>query len=228
MKEDFDMFILIVLCLALAAAFIAVEHQKKYVPAVVLKGLASACFVALGIVTSIICGDARIAKLVVIGLLLGAVADVLLNLRFVFDEKIGSKVFLVGILVFLSGHIFYLAALIPHCPNVWLFIAVGIVLTAITMVWIFKQITAKKAFKIFGVFYIGAIVIMTCVAFGALIGNGETGHLMFFIGAVLFLISDIVLILNTFGSTTKFSLRITNLSLYYLGQLTIALSLLFI
>lgn len=37
--------------------------------------------------------------------------------------------------------------------------------------------------------------------------------------------SDIVLIFNTFSGTTKFSLRITNLSLYYVGQLLIAGSL---
>ena len=39
--------------------------------------------------------------------------------------------------------------------------------------------------------------------------------------------SSIVLILNTFGPESKFSLRVTNLSLYYVGQLLIALSLLF-
>ncbi|MBQ4011772.1 MAG: hypothetical protein II602_04430, partial [Erysipelotrichales bacterium] len=48
---------------------------------------------------------------------------------------------------------------------------------------------------------------------------------LFALGAVLFLISDIVLILNTFGKESKFSLRIVNLSLYYIGQLLIALSL---
>ena len=42
---------------------------------------------------------------------------------------------------------------------------------------------------------------------------------VFFIGALSFLVSDIVLILNTFGKTSKQSLRILNLSLYYLGQL---------
>jgi uncharacterized membrane protein YhhN len=48
---------------------------------------------------------------------------------------------------------------------------------------------------------------------------------MFAAGAVSFLISDIVLILNTFGKETKFTLRVTNLTLYYIGQLLIALSL---
>lgn len=56
----------------------------------------------------------------------------------------------------------------------------------------------------------------------------ETGSActkLFSAGAFLFLISDIVLILNTFGKESKFSLRITNLSLYYIGRLMIALSL---
>ncbi|MBQ9153803.1 MAG: hypothetical protein IJ130_08305 [Solobacterium sp.] len=51
---------------------------------------------------------------------------------------------------------------------------------------------------------------------------------IFFAGALLFLISDIVLILNTFGPESRFSLRITNLTLYYIGQILIAVSLLFL
>ena len=45
------------------------------------------------------------------------------------------------------------------------------------------------------------------------------------IGAVLFMVSDIVLIFNTFSGKTRFSMRITNLSLYYIGQMMIALCL---
>ena len=37
--------------------------------------------------------------------------------------------------------------------------------------------------------------------------------------------SDVILIFNTFSGTTKYSLRITNIFLYYLGQLLIAYSL---
>ena len=51
---------------------------------------------------------------------------------------------------------------------------------------------------------------------------------LFAAGSVLFLISDIVLILNSFGKETRQSLRVTNISLYYLGQLFLALSLLFL
>ena len=218
------MVLLIPLCLAFAGAFLWTEKQEKYVPAVVLKGLASLCFVILGLLTS---PGTHMGKLIVTGLILGCVADVMLNLRWVIQEK-GQMIFLIGILIFLSGHLFYLAAILPMCRSKLLCVLIGAVLTALLMRWIFKRITAKKAFKIFGVFYIGAIVILNCVAIGNLLSDPSAFTGVFAAGAVLFLISDIVLILNTFGSETKLSLRITNIGLYYIGQLLIALSLMFI
>ena len=206
------------------ALFIINEHREKYVTAVILKGLASLTFVLFGLLGSRMCGNAQVAKLVIIGLILGCVADILLNLRFVFKEK-GQLVFLIGILVFLSGHVLYLAALIPQSKSLAVSLVIGVVLTALVLMWIFRKITAKKAFRIFGIFYIGAIMIMTCVAIGNLITSPSAHAAVFSAGAVLFLISDVVLILNTFGSESRFSLRITNLSLYYVGQLLIALSL---
>ena len=216
------MIILCLLCFLFAGLFIMEENKEKYVAAVVLKGLASLCFVVVGAMA----GDgSHLAKLVLTGLILGCVADVLLNLRWVFKEK-GKLIFLVGILVFLCGHIVYLAAIMPMAKSWILCVGIGIILTAGLMKWIFTKITAEKAFKIFGIFYIGAIVLMNCVAISNLITAPSTFTAIFALGAALFLISDIVLILNTFGPESIFSLRITNLSLYYLGQLLIALSLL--
>ena len=218
------MLILILLCLALAALFLIKESGKQYVPAVVLKGLASLCFVVLGLLCST---GSHMAKLIVWGLVLGCAADVMLNLRFVFKEK-GQLIFLVGILVFLSGHILYLAAVLPRSRNWIVCLIVGAALTALLMMWIFKRITAKPAFKIFGVFYLGAIMLLNCVAIGNLLADPSAFTAFFAAGAVFFLVSDIVLILNTFGSETKQSLRVTNIALYYVGQILIALSLRFL
>lgn len=215
---------LCVLCLAIMAAFIYFEHKEKYTVAVVLKGLASLCFVILGILSNIQSLDMRFCKFVKIGLVLGLIADIMLNLRFVFKKK-GKIVFLVGILVFLAGHVMYIVAMLPNLLNVSLAIIGGVVLAAILLVWIFSKIEAAMAFKIFGIFYIGAISIMNTCAFKLVLEACTPGRLMFLIGAISFLISDVVLILNTFGKETKFSLRITNLSFYYIGQLLIALSL---
>ena len=212
------MYLLIPLCLCLAAVFLWQESKKNYVPAVILKGLASVCFVLLGFLLK---NGSRTANL------LGCVADVLLNLRYVFEKK-GQLVFLVGILVFLSGHVLYLAAILSGA-SYWLpCVLLGVVLTALLMWWIFQRITAKKAFKIFGVVYLGAIMLLNCVAIGNLIADPRAFTALFAAGSALFLVSDIVLILNTFGKETRQSLRVTNISLYYLGQLLIALSLLFL
>ena len=218
------MYIFIPICLIIAGFFIRAEKQEKYVQADVLKGIASLCFVLFGILCS---PGTHTAKLIVIGLVLGCIADVLLNLRFVLKEK-GQLVFLVGILIFLSGHVMYLAAVLPLAKNRVICIIIGLILTAVLMKWIFTKITAKKAFKIFGVVYIGAIVILNCVAVANLITDPSEFTAIFATGAFLFLISDIVLILNTFGPKSRFSLRVTNLSLYYIGQLLIALSLKFL
>ena len=211
------------LSLIVAAVFIFFEHEKKYLHAVILKGTASLLFVITGILSGKL-NPSAVSSTIIIGLLLGCVADVLLNLRFVFPEK-GQLIFLVGIVVFLSGHIAYLAALLPLIKSKALVLVISVVLTALLMIWIFQRITAKPAFKIFGIVYIGAIMAMNCVAFANLLQSPSSFSYVYMAGAVLFLISDIVLILNTFGKETKFSLRITNLSLYYLGQILIALSL---
>ena len=218
------MAVISILCLCLAALFIWAEKKENYVSAVILKGLASLCFVFVGIMAG---NGSQVAKLAVTGLALGCIADVLLNLRWVFPKK-GQLIFLIGILVFLSGHVVYLAAVLPMAKNWIVCVVVGVVLTALLMKWIFSKITAKKAFKIFGVFYLGAIMLLNCVAVSNLATAPSAFTGLFAAGALLFLISDIVLILNTFGAESKFSLRVTNLSLYYIGQLLIAWSLLFV
>ena len=213
-----------ILCLCLAALFMWTEKKENYMGAVILKGLASLCFVLVGVMAG---NGGQLAKLIVTGLLLGCIADVLLNLRWVFPKK-GQLIFLVGILVFLGGHVVYLAAVLPMADNWAVCVVVGVVLTALLMKWIFSKITAKKAFKIFGVFYLGAIMLLNCVAVSNLMTAPSAFTGLFAVGALLFLISDIVLILNTFGLKSKFSLRVTNLSLYYIGQLLIAWSMLFV
>ena len=109
--------------------------------------------------------------------------------------------------------ILYLAAVFPLAKHPVLCVVIGILLTALLMIWIFQRITAKKAFKIFGVIYIGAIVLLNCVAASNLITSPSAFTAVFVAGSLLFLISDIVLILNTFGPESRFRLRITNISL---------------
>lgn len=204
--------------------FIKVEHEEKYVLADILKGTASLMFVIIGYIGYSKLTDYNLAKYIFIGLIFGMLGDILLNLRFVF-KKNGQKIFLIGIVAFLIGHILYLLALLPHAQHTLACVIIGTIIAASLLIYIFKTMEVKLAFKIFGVVYLGAVIIMTCIALGIAIFAPATSAIIYAIGAVLFTLSDIVLIFNTFSGVTKFSLRITNLSLYYLGQLLIAYSL---
>jgi uncharacterized membrane protein YhhN len=215
---------LAVLCLLLMTAFIVLEHRERWVAGVILKGAASLCFVALGILGSKGAADTGFSRLVVAGLAVGAVADVVLNLRYVFTQR-AKLLFAGGTLVFLAGHVLYSVAVWPRATMPWLFVALGVVATALVMRAIFSHITAEGSLKVIGVFYVGIVVILNCLALSALIARHDAQSLVFLAGALLFLASDIILILNTFGGDFQFRRRALNLSLYYVGQVLIALSL---
>ena len=212
------------LCLVLMVAFIVAEAREQWTTGVVLKGAASLCFAVFGLLGSQVTSDARFAGFVVAGLFVGAVADVLLNLRYVY-EQFGRLLFAGGTLVFLAGHVLYAVGVWPRAVLPWLFVVLGAVGTVFVMRWIFSQIQAEGALKIIGVFYVGIVVVLNCLALSAIIGRFGLQSFVFLAGTLLFLLSDIVLILNTFGGNPQFSRRIVNLSLYYVGQILIALSL---
>lgn len=214
---------LMVVGVILQGTFIVVEHKEKYVAADLLKGAAAACFVAIGVIGYLTKTTDSFGLKLMIGLIFGMIGDILLNLRFVVGEEKGQKVFLLGIVSFLVGHILYLAALIPLATHTIICVCVGAVLAAALLIYIFKTMDVKLAFKIFGVFYLGAVIIMTVMAIDVALVIKDVRSIEYAIGAVLFTISDIVLIFNTFSGKTRFSMRITNLSLYYIGQTMIAL-----
>lgn len=216
-----------ILCLTFAGFLLYFETRKKPLLSVFLKGLASLCFVLLGILGYEICNNYSVSENVLLGLCLGMIADILLNLRYVF-LKFGQKIFLAGILVFLAGHVMYIIALAPMSWCLTESIIAAVVLTAVLVWRVYLRINATLIFRIFGVFYLGAIVVMTCIALGILFTDPSAFSGIFSAGALLFLASDIILILNVFGSKSKNSLRIANIILYYTGQLLIATSLQFI
>lgn len=216
---------LVIIGVILQGIFIAVEHKEKYVAADVLKGLAALCFVIVGVTGYVTRTNDSFGMKLMIGLVFGMIGDILLNLRFVVGAEKGQKVFLLGIVSFLIGHILYLAALIPVAAHAGMCAVIGAILAAALLAYIFKTMDVKLAFKIFGIFYLGAVIIMTVMVIDAAIATQTIRSIEYAIGAVLFMVSDIVLIFNTFSGTSRFSMRITNLSLYYVGQMMIALCL---
>ncbi len=221
------LLLLAVIGIAVDILFIRSELSGKLALATVLKGTASAFFVAFGAV----CFGANgttFGKLILIGLVLGMIGDILLNLRNQFQGGMSMKVFALGVLAFLGGHILYIAALIRACSGMVILAAVlTAVLSVLSIPPLMKRITApSRGLKLFGYVYLVVVIAMFSCAVGVLVNLGMAAvNLVFVAGAFLFVISDFIMIYYTFGNKIPV-LRVTNLLCYYVGQLLIGLCIL--
>lgn len=220
--------IVCILGLSIDIWFIKTEYAKQMKKAVILKGCASLFFVILGT----LCykdHPTDFGKLILIGLILGLIGDVLLNMRNLYEGKKSMKIFALGILAFLSGHFLYIAALFNK--NSQILLVGGILTITLSILCIpplMKSITApSKGLKIFGYVYLVVVIAMFSSA-AALIVEGGFSQLSiaFTIGGLFFMVSDFIMIYYSFGKKIK-PLRAINLLTYYIGQLIIASCILF-
>lgn len=217
------MIILALVGLTVDVLFIQSEYAGKMLRATVLKGIASAFFVALGVYCFVIAPGA-IGKLIVVGLVLGMIGDIFLNMRNLFEGKKSNLVFAVGIAAFLAGHFFYIAAIFGHAEGILLLAAaLTAVISVLAIPPLIKRVKAPSVgLKVFGIVYLVIVTAMFSSAAALLILTGFTPEkLVFAIGAFLFLVSDFIMIYYSFVEKVK-PLRAVNLLCYYVGQLLIA------
>lgn len=221
--------LLCVIGMAIQGAFIVVERKEKFKLALVLKTTASVVFILAGLHCMQRCDDSTRAGLVVAGLILGGVGDFFLNLQFVVKKEMAQKIFLVGAVAFLAGHVLYIVSLIPYVKNVLLVsLLIAAVFTGVTMSWVYSRTVVTFGLKIFGLVYIGAVALLAVAGMARYIVQPVSiASLIFSIGAVLFTVSDIVLIFYMFGEKKPW-MRTANLLFYYSAQLVIASSMLFV
>ncbi len=215
--------------LCVDVAFIRSEYAGKMLRATILKGCAAAFFVMLGVY----CYEKNPnngAILIVIGLILGMVGDIFLNMRNLYEGAKSNKIFAIGILAFLSGHFLYIAFLIGDAgEKLWLALLITALLSVLAIPPLMKQITAPSmGLKIFGYVYLVVVIAMFSCAVTMLTQKGITAMtIIFVIGAFLFVVSDFIMIYYSFGKKIK-PLRAINLLSYYVGQLLIASCILFL
>ena len=214
--------------------FIASSCFENAVRTAILKTIASLIFVLIGLI-----GYHRLKKssaenpgtkstfgkstgaLICTGLFLGMLGDIFLTLRFVFTS-VSQPIFFIGILCFLSGHIFYLIATVPKCRHI-IASLVAAMLIAVSIVLIYVRILeVTTLFKIAGIIYVGVIAFLTTSAFSNLLSNPRPPVILFAAGAFFFSTSDILLMLVAFGSVKNLVFAGITLVLYYLGQMLIA------
>lgn len=206
--------------------FLVLEKKQKMVATLYLKGLASITFVVLGAISFIQTSNFFFAAFILVGLVFDALADVIFNLRFAF-KKIEHLSFASGTFLFFIGHVFYLVALVPQITHQWIYLLIGLGFGTIVQIIFFLILeNVSKAYRAYGIVYIAMVSTMTAMGIGDLITNPRTpGAVLFAVGAVFFLISDILLIFNTFRSKKIYPVRVISFMTYYTGQLLIATSL---
>jgi uncharacterized membrane protein YhhN len=217
--------LLTAVCVAACAVLVFAEYAKLRTVRVVSKLLASAAFVALGMMAFEIVRDpARVqyGQLIFIGLVFGAIGDAALLGK-------SSGAFLGGLGSFLLGHIAYIIAfayLVP--PSGWLtgaggYAAIPIVagLGVLALLW-----PKLGSMRVPVIAYVLAIVTMVVAAIAAWRTDAlpDPQRTRMLIGALLFFVSDLAVARDKFVKAT-FSNKSWGLPAYYAAQLFIAWSL---
>lgn len=214
------------LCYFFQILFLIKEKKQQLVQTLYLKGAASLVFVLLAALSFVFGSQSFFSTYIFVGMCFDALADVVFNLRFAF-KKIEKLSFLGGTFLFFMGHVFYLVAMIPQVEHLWLYFAAGLVIAFLSQLYIWLVLKdVFLAYKIYGTVYIFSVSSMTAMAIGNFVINyAGTWALLFAIGAVFFLISDLLLILNTFRKEKIYPMRVISFVTYYTVQLLIATSL---
>ena len=242
--------IILAIGVAITVVFLLMRDKSSSIGAICAKSVASFAFV-----TTAVCaifesnGTNHIPKLlVVLGLVCGLIGDITLDMKIYLGarnlQSDSDAVTYFGMGCFAVGHILYITAVTIVTANVMALVysaiiaAVLVVLTFVTTLGVLKMN--------FGKFLIPSIVYCFLLAnFGSLTvwtlpcHNGQPQGIILLIGALMFLVSDLVLSYTYFANETqrqtkgmlnpesRFLISV-NHGTYYVAQFSIALALLFI
>jgi uncharacterized membrane protein YhhN len=153
------------------------------------------------------------------GLTLCLIGDVFLALP-------GQRVFLLGLISFLCGHMAYLIAFFHLAAfSYWAVLGLwfGSMISAPTYLWLKPYLgTMRPAVLI----YIVVITLMLCGAWAMIATDtlSLSGKRLIFLGAILFYVSDVFVARDRFVAK-RFLNRLIGLPMYYAGQFFFAFSL---
>ncbi|MCM1544493.1 MAG: lysoplasmalogenase [Ruminococcus sp.] len=167
--------------------------------------------------------------MIICGLVFGMLGDIYLDLKWVYPNDM-KKYLNYGFLFFGFGHLFYMGAMFVGAKltivQMLIAAAVGVVV-AIGNLLLEKPMKQKFGeFKVIVTIYSFILAMMTATAVISAIVTGEKSFIMFAVGAVLFLVSDLILSPMYFGEGKNTPLNfILNHVTYYAGQFMIALTI---
>jgi len=217
--------ILLSLTSLFALAFIVIRTIKGGLAGLILKVLASFAFVSSAVIGLVITDSMHKLSigLIIVGLLLGMIGDILLDLKVIYDN---DKFYLnFGMLSFGLGHICYFSAVTLYALNfinaillpIFIAVAGGCILTIAIM---FGSKIMKLEFGNFLWQTVGYTFLLTLMVVYALVVCIMGGNWILFVGMLVFFLSDVVLSKQYFGGLIASKPLIAiNHALYYAAQI---------
>lgn len=231
---------LAIICMTAGAmALVGYIYQKikNYnLKATLLKAIVSFFFIALAAVGLYNKGFHVLSIFVTIGLVCGLIGDIWLALKHVYKEADDLFTY-AGFIAFAIGHVFYLCGLFlefyqdQNVLYIILPIVGGIAMGAgVPLLGKFMNLKLGR-FTAISIFYGALLFSMMLVGLSLNIMTGwkYTTLIMFFVGGVLFTISDLILSKSYFGHNKSNPVDLLGNSLtYYIAQYIIAFAIFFL
>ena len=214
-------YVLASLCIIFDIFYIVLKAKHSFYLGLVSKCLAALCFITIGIINAKN-NPNNFSYIICFGLLLDGLGDLFLALR---NIKLDKVFFLIGAICFLLGHLTYIVGLLIICTqHRILYTLLGVLFGVVIYCFVTKKCEFSKVFKYVGIMYCLTISIMCFFAIGTYINIHTLESLVFMIGAIMFIISDIILIFCNFSNPKKWMHPVYSI-LYFSAQLLISLSL---
>ena len=220
---------LMAVCAMLVTLFLRAFYHKKFKKALLFKGLASLCFVALGAINLLTNTFSYINLIIFIGLCWGIVGDEIIALCQIFP-KYDTHHFIGGGACFIVGHVLYMIALLLLGGRINI-TAVAIAFALIVILCVvyenrrkFLVGRMKNSLKL----YIGVVTLVTSIGIAVFLAQGTFGTALFALGGALFTVSDNILFAFKFGARPRYRQNVALHVAYYLAQFVIAWSIAFI
>lgn len=221
-------FVLMIVCAVFVCRFLLAFYRSRFVKALILKGLASLCFVALGAITCLNSRSFPAAILIFVGLCFGILGDEVIALCQVFPKR-DTLAFVGGGSCFIVGHILYIFALFsierPSIVAIAITCALSIILSALYAGW--RKFLSTEM-KIPLALYLGLVIFVFALAVGVFVKRPTLGSGLFILGGALFAISDNILFAYKKGENPSFRQNLILHMAYYLAQFAIAWSIVWI
>lgn len=223
----FAALVMTLACLSIMGRFMQASRRKEPMRAMFYKGLASLCFLAVGLLGLLRLGDWDYGWKAVAGLFLGFCGDELLAMRFIREKK-HDLYFSLGAVAFSLGHVLFIWAAIERSGrfSLWTLPILALLLLCSGLYARRKESNAGDM-HLNAVMYICLVCCMGAVTCAAALARPDLSSALFALGGLSFVVSDNILCAHYFGNDSRFLLNWLIHISYYGAQLLIAWSVFF-